>query len=217
MARSCSSVTSNSPPPRPEIPKLSELSLTIETPRLKLRPLAESDLEDLWPYASDPEFPRFMSWAAHKDRDELRAFIASTADDLAAGTGIVWAIEHGGRASGTIGLDGITWHMSAWRMDRAELGYWIATPLWNQGLCTEAAQAVVQWGFETLGLHKITVGCFEANVASRRVIEKLGFRFFGREEDHEWRDGRWMHHLRFELTVAEWGDSARTLRFRRGR
>ncbi len=206
-----------SAPPRTEIPKLSELPLTIETPRLKLRPLAERDIEDLWPYASDPEFPRFMSWAAHADREETRAFIASTAEALAAGTGIVWAIEHGGRASGTIGLDDITWHMRAWRMDRAELGYWIATPLHNQGLCTEAAQAVVQWAFDTLGLHKVTVGCFEANVASRRVIEKLGFRFLGREEDHAWRDGRWHHHLRYEVTVAEWTDSARTLRFRRDR
>jgi RimJ/RimL family protein N-acetyltransferase len=203
-------------PPRADIPKLADLPLAIETRRLKLRPLAETDIEDLWPYASDPEFPRFMSWAAHKDREETRAFIASTAEGLAAGTGIVWAIEYDGRASGTIGLDDITWHMRAWRMDRAELGYWIATPLHNQGFATEAAHAVVQWGFETLGLHKVTVGCFEANVASRRVIEKLGFRFVGREEEHAFTGGRWLHHLRFEITVGEWSDTARTLRFRRG-
>ena len=203
-------------PPRPDIPKLADLPLVLETPRLKLRPLAERDVEDLWPYASDPEFPRFMSWAAHKDREETRAFIASTEEARAAGTGVVWAIEHEGRARGTIGLDDITWHMRAWRMDRAELGYWIATPLHNQGMCTEAAQAVVQWGFDTLGLHKITVGCFELNVGSRRVIEKLGFRFVGREDEHAFTGGRWLHHLRFEITVGEWSDTARTLRFRRG-
>jgi RimJ/RimL family protein N-acetyltransferase len=210
-------VTSESPPPRSEIPKLSELPLVIETPRLKLRPFTESDLEDLWPYVSDPEFPQFMTWAAHRDREQTRAFFASRAEVLAAGTGVAWVIEHAGRASGTIGLDAITWHFGALRFDRAELGYWLATPLHNQGVCTEAAQAVVQWGFETLGLHKVRVGCFEANVASRRVIEKLGFRFVGREEDHAWRNGRWHHHLRYEVTVAEWSDSARTLRFRRDR
>ena len=75
--------------------------------------------------------------------------------------------------------------------------------------------AVTQWAFETLGLHKVTIGCIEDNVASKRVIEKIGFRYLCRQEDDVWRDGRWWAHLRYELTAAEWGDTTRTLRFTR--
>jgi ribosomal-protein-alanine N-acetyltransferase len=206
---------STSPPPRPDIPKLSSLPLAIDTARLKLRPGAPSDVEDIWPYVSDPSFPRFMTWTAHKDRDEALAVFASHAEELAAGTAVVWVIEHEGRASGMIGLHAIRWHVRAWRVDRAEMGYWLAPRLAGQGLMSEAAQAVLAWGFESLGLHKISVGCIEDNVASRRVIEKLGFRFVGRREDHAWRDGAWMHHLDYELTVTEWSDSSRTQRFKR--
>jgi RimJ/RimL family protein N-acetyltransferase len=206
---------STSPPPRADVPKLSELPLVIDTPRLVLRPVAETDVEDLWPYVSDPTFPRFMSWAAHRDREQTRAVIASQLAELAAGTSITWAIEHERRASGMIGLHGITWHLRAWRVDRAELGYWLAPGLAGQGLMSEAAVAVVGWAFETLRLHKVNVGCIEDNVASRRVIEKLGFRFLGRQEEHVWRDGKWWHHLQYELTVGEWGDTARTQRFTR--
>jgi len=80
---------------------------------------------------------------------------------------------------------------------------------------SEAAYAATAWGFETLGLHKVTVGCVEENIASKRVIEKLGFRFVGRREDHCFRDGRWMHFLDYEITVGEWGDATRTMRFQR--
>src|SRR5512135_1749532 len=56
-----------SPPPRAEIPKLSALPLVIDTARLKLRPVTPADVDDIWPYVSDPTFPRYMTWAAHKD------------------------------------------------------------------------------------------------------------------------------------------------------
>jgi RimJ/RimL family protein N-acetyltransferase len=116
---------------------------------------------------------------------------------------------------GCIGLHGIRWASRALRYDRAELGYWIAKPFWRQGLMTEAATMATRWAFETLGLHKVNVMCFEDNVASKRVIEKVGYRFIGRLEDDVWRDGRWYAHLRFELLASEWADSTRTLRFTR--
>ena len=63
----------------------------------------------------------------------------------------------------------------------------------------------------------VTIGCFEENVGSKRVIERVGFRYLCRFEDDVWRDGRWHAHLRFELTASEWADSTRTLRFSRPR
>ncbi|HEU0029629.1 MAG TPA: GNAT family protein [Kofleriaceae bacterium] len=206
-----------SAPPRPVIPKLSELDLVIETARLRLRPYAEHDVDALWPIVSRPEFPRQMSWAAHRDREETREFVRSRIAALAENEGISWVIEHAGKLVGTIGFDEIRWQVRAWRIDRTELGYWLAPDAWNQGFMTEAASAVVRYGFDQIGLHKITVRCFEANVASRRVIEKVGFRFVGRAEDDVWRDGVWSTHLLYELTSPEWPDVHTTMRINRPR
>ncbi|HTR54121.1 MAG TPA: GNAT family N-acetyltransferase [Kofleriaceae bacterium] len=202
-------------PPRSTIPVLADLPLVIETARLRLRPYRDDDVEDLWPFVSDPALPKFMSWTAHKHRDETLGFLRGRAEALAKGDGIAWAIEHEGRACGSVSLEGVRWFLRALRVDCAELGYWLAPPLWGKGIMTEAANAAVKFGFDTIGLHKITVGCFEANAASRRVIEKVGFRFLCREEHEFWRDGRWHDHLRFELLASEWGDVARTQRWAR--
>ena len=158
-----------------------------------------------------------MSWAAHTDRSQTRAFIQWTRDALASGSSVTWAIEVGGRAAGAISLDGIQFAVAALRVDRAELGYWIAPALRGTGLMTEAAQAVVRCGFESIGLHKIRVLCVEENIGSRRVIEKLGFRLIGRREDDVWRDGRWWSMRSYELTAAEWTDVSTTMRVARPR
>jgi ribosomal-protein-alanine N-acetyltransferase len=202
-------------PPIARIPKLSELPLVIETARLRLRPPTESDAEAIFAYASNPELPRYMSWAAHETVEETREWFRACVANIAAGTDLTWLIEHAGAPVGCIGLDSITWSLRALRQDRAELGYWLAPSLHGKGLMTEAAAAATGWAFERLGLHKVTVSCFEPNVASRRVIEKVGFRFYGRQEEDVWRDGTWYAHLRFELTAGEWADASRTLRFTR--
>jgi len=206
---------SPSAPPPTNPPSLDELDLVLVTPRLRLRPLQEADADALWPWVSDPELPRMMSWAAHADRSETLGYIRSAQAALAAGTGATWAIEHAGRVVGTTSLHELQRTLRAWRVDRAELGYWIAPALRGQGLVTEAAHAVVSAGFDAIGLHKITVGCLAENVGSRRVIEKLNFRPVGRLDDDVWRDDRWWSVLRYELTRGEWSDVSTTMRVSR--
>ncbi|HUV94712.1 MAG TPA: GNAT family N-acetyltransferase [Anaerolineae bacterium] len=58
--------------------------------------------------------------------------------------------------------------------ERAELGYWIGAPYWGQGYCTEAARAILGYGFGVLGLHRIHSSHFARNPASGRVMQKLG-------------------------------------------
>jgi [ribosomal protein S5]-alanine N-acetyltransferase len=209
------SPSSPSGPPRAAIPRLDELDLVLVTRRLRLRPFEDRDVDDLWPLVSDPELPRMMSWFAHTERSQTASFVAWTREAFARGTHVTWAIEVDGRAMGTISLDDIQFALRALRVDRAELGYWIAPALHGRGMMTEAAQAVMRCGFETIGLHKITVRCFAENDASRRVIEKLGFRMIGRLEDDVWRDGRWWSMLRYELTASEWSDVSTTMRVNR--
>ena len=207
-----------SAPPRATIPVLSELPLLITGSKFRLRPLAASDVDDLWPLVSDPKLPVHMSWKAHADRAETAMFIQNQVEALAAGKTINWAIEIDGKAGGLVTLAGITWQFSTdWRVDRAELGYWLGPAHWGQRLMSEAALHATKFGFETLGLHKITVGHMDGNQASKRIIEGLGFRYLGLRLEDAWKDGAWQHHHRYELTAGEWGDSARTLRFSKPR
>ncbi len=203
--------------PRTMIPRLTELTLAIETARLKLRPYVEADADAIFPIVSQRDFPKFMSWAAHADREETLEFVRGQIANVAQNRGVCWGIEIDGKVSGAIALDGIQWQVAALRVDRAELGYWLAEPLWGKGLMTEAASAVVRFAFDTLGLHKVTTRCFVDNTASRRVIEKTGFRFVGRAEDDVWRDGRWITHLLYEMTAPEWPDVHTTMRISRPR
>ncbi|MBV8762322.1 MAG: GNAT family N-acetyltransferase [Deltaproteobacteria bacterium] len=205
-----------SPPPR-EPTKLSEVPLVIETPRLVMRPLELGDADALFPFASDPELSKNMSWDPHRDRSETVGFLQRMAASYAANSGIGWAITHEGAVIGVISVEGIRWDFRAWRMDKAEIGYWLGRPHWGKGLMSEAAFAVLRWSFETLGLHKVTIGCVEGNDASRAIIEKLGFRFLAIFEEDFWRFGRWWDHRRYELTAGEYADSTRTMKFSRPR
>jgi [ribosomal protein S5]-alanine N-acetyltransferase len=82
-----------------------------------------------------------------------------------------------------------------YRNQKAELGYWVGVPHWNLGYCTEAARAVIRYGFETHGLHKITSRHLVTNPASGRVMEKAGMTREGDLIDEAFKEGRF-HTLR---------------------
>jgi [ribosomal protein S5]-alanine N-acetyltransferase len=67
---------------------------------------------------------------------------------------------------------------------RAELGYWIGVAHWGKGFCTEAARAVLDYGFNELGLMRIHASHLQRNPASGRVMQKLGMRREGRLRNH---------------------------------
>lgn len=74
-----------------------------------------------------------------------------------------------GALMGVIGLVGVPRHK------RAELGYWLGVPFWGCGFMTEAAKAVVEFAFETLGINRLESGVFDGNTASISVLRKVGF------------------------------------------
>ena len=61
--------------------------------------------------------------------------------------------------------------------DECELGYWIGKPFWGRGLVPEAAREILRHAFEDLGMNKVWCGYFEGNAKSKRVQEKVGFRY----------------------------------------
>jgi ribosomal-protein-alanine N-acetyltransferase len=111
---------------------------------------------------------------------DAQDFIAGTQEELLSGSGLRLFIVL--RESDTL-CGGVGFRIEP-NHRRAELGYWIGVPHWGKGYATEAARALVQYGFGTLQLHRIFASHFADNVASARVLRKIGMRHEGCQRAH---------------------------------
>ncbi len=84
------------------------------------------------------------------------------------------------------------------------IGYWIDEELAGSGLVPEAVVVVLQFAFDTLRLHRVEVAIIPRNVASRRVVEKLGLRNEGVALGFLEINGEWEDHVRYAITAEEW-------------
>jgi len=150
----------------------------METERLILRPWLESDAEALFKYACDPDVGLAAGWPPHKDVAESLSVIRTYfANDR------TWAIVLK-ETSEPIGCIGYYVHGESnieIGEEDAEIGYWIAKPYWNQGICTEALRAMVDYCFNVKGFITLWSDFFVDNPASGRVMEKCGFVDTGKE------------------------------------
>jgi RimJ/RimL family protein N-acetyltransferase len=153
----------------------------LRTTRLLLRSFADQDIPAIVRLARAPEIAATTINIPHPyAEDDARSFLAHSREELRGGrsTNFAVTILQNGELCGAIGLTIAPAHQ------RAELGYWIGVPFWRQGFATEAATAVLAFGFETLRLHRIFASHFAENIASRRVLEKIGMRHEGRSREH---------------------------------
>lgn len=132
-------------------------------------------------------------------------WIASHEPGFASGEGAIFAVvRRSDRALvGAAGLDIVIEHR------RAELGYWIGVPYWGEGFATEAAGALVRYGFEDRGLNRIHAAHYVDNPQSGRVLQKLGFRREGLAEQHNLRFGRFRDVVLYGLTRDVYTRTAR--------
>ena len=169
----------------------------LRTKRLLLRPFAPDDVDDVFSYASDPEWSRFLNTPVPYTREDAEDFVEGSINcDWERHA--LFAIQLDGGVVGGIGL----------RFDSpnaiAMLGYSIARAYWNRGLMTEAAEAVVDWGFNEFGLAKIWSFADVDNVGSWRVMEKIGMTREGTLRSHEVLQGvrRDLHY--YGILRSEW-------------
>ena len=151
--------------------------ITIRTRRLLLRPFALTDAEDVLAYANDAEWSRFLPIPFPYDLDDARDFVDGNTNSKWENN-TVFAIDFEGKVIGAIDV------RFDWPNEQAMLGFSIARRHWNQGLMTEAAGAVVDWGFEEFGLAKVYSFADVENVGSWRVMEKIGMTREGTLRSH---------------------------------
>jgi len=87
---------------------------------------------------------------------------------------------------------------------RAEIGYWIGLPYWNKGYCTEAAEAMLEQAFTTLGLNRVYAFHFRDNPASGRVMQKMGMVREGCLRQHDCKWGEYKDVETYGILAAEW-------------
>jgi RimJ/RimL family protein N-acetyltransferase len=153
----------------------------LRTTRLHLRPFAPADVGALALLAGEREIAANTLSIPHPyGTADAELWIGSHGHKLARGEALTFAITVAstGDLVGAIDL----------RLDQensaAEMGYWIGRPYWNRGYATEAARAVVAYGFETLGLRRIYATHFTRNPASGEVMRKAGMRLEGVLRQH---------------------------------
>lgn len=157
-------------PRAPHSPRGSDERPTLRTDRLVLRPFEPSDAPAVRRLAGAREVADNTLTIPHPyPEGEAEAWIAGHPDAFRNGDLVIFAITTPGE--GLVGAVGL---MLERETGIGELGYWIGVPYWGRGYATEAAGAVVRYGFDTLALTRIAARAFCRNPASSRVLRKIG-------------------------------------------
>lgn len=174
---------------------------TLMTPRLVLRPYRVADAEEVARLAGHEKIAATTSNIPHPySVDAAVEWINSQTEKNQSGTSVNLRISLRD-TDGQVGGIGLVLHPSH---HRAELGYWIAVPHWNNGYATEASAAMLDYGFNTLNLNRIYAMYFAENVASGRVMQKLGMTHEGCMRKHTLKDGRFLDVERYGILRDEW-------------
>ena len=178
--------------------------MPIVTPRLVLRPPTLGDLDSIQTAKEDawPDLQRWMAWAfdIEQSRQAMENSIRRTMD-YQSQAGIALAGFH--RINGDFvvrtALDLTD------EPDVYETGYWVAPKYAGQGMATEATNAAIRYAFGHLGAKAISIGYFDGNLASRRIVEKLGFEKLGvaRQAATRCLDGTKLDRHEYILTSAD--------------
>jgi ribosomal-protein-alanine N-acetyltransferase len=170
---------------------------TLETARLWLRPFTLPDVPQLVPLIGAREVAATTLRIPHPYTEEnAREFLTNPKHRCEEVLGIIRKADQ--QLVGAVGLHPDMAHK------RAELGYWIGVPYWGNGYATEAARAVVAYGFGELDLNRIYASHFEGNNASARVLQKIGMRHEGCQRGHILKWGRFLDSQLYGMLRPEW-------------
>lgn len=183
-----------------------ELGEPLETERLLLRPLRDDDFDALYAMRADVEVARYLYWEAQTE-DEVRAMLArKIASTSVEKEGDVLAVAAELRATGEFVADLIL-HLGDTRHRCGEIGYITHPAHQGRGYATEACARLLHVAFDEVGLHRV-IGRLEArNVASARVLEKLGLRLEAHFVENEWVKEEWQSELVYAILEREWREA----------
>ena len=174
---------------------------TLQTPRLMLRHITPADGDALYHLFGDHELTRFWGHPPLPNRAAADTLVEEIQAGADKGTLLQWGITRGeaGPLIGTCTLAGVDRQHR-----RAEIGLALDAAQRGNGFAVEAARAVLNYGFEQLGLHRVTAEVDPRNTSALQLVERLGFKPEGRLREHHWQNEEWQDGLLFGLLAREW-------------
>lgn len=177
--------------------------MLIRTHRLLLRPFEADDVDDVWAFQRLPEVARHML-REPRDRDRsawsVRMMMAET-EIVSDGDALTFAVVL--PDTGTV-IGEVSLRVRSLVHRGAELGYVLHPDHHGRGLAAEAAEAMLELGFEMLDLHRIVAACSARNGASTRLMERLGMRREAHLRASRWVKGAWRDELVYAILADEW-------------
>ncbi|MFE6968756.1 GNAT family N-acetyltransferase [Isoptericola sp. NPDC057653] len=170
-----------------------------------LRPPTSADLDQVLGWRNRPDVTRWLlrtqvdpdrfraSWLASVDDPTDHGAVADL-DGVVVGTGSLSVSDGMGQSQGDV-----------WRGAEGSLGYLVDPSYAGRGVATAIARGLLEVAFAELGLHRVTAGCFAANAASWRVMEKVGMRREQHGVQDSWHDELgWVDGYTYGILAAEW-------------
>ncbi|UCC51101.1 MAG: GNAT family N-acetyltransferase [Anaerolineaceae bacterium] len=178
--------------------------MQLETDRLILREFEGSDWTAVLAYQSDPLYLRYYHWTERSQKDVKRfvkMFLHQQQERPRTIFQLAVVPKDKNQLIGNCGI-----RINNVELREANIGYELDSRFWGKGYATEAAQAILRFGFIELGLHRIFASTLAVNKGSARVLEKLGMRLEARELEKEFIKGRWYDNLTYAILDREWID-----------
>ena len=161
----------------------------IKTARLTLRPFTKQDSKPLYQILGVPGVLEYFPSSDPLDLERVQKLVQRQIDQWGDHDYGWWAVEPD-RAGELIGWSGLQYLPET---DEIEIGYLLSKPYWGKGLATESAIAGLDYGFNSLGIGKIIGIVHPENVASQKVLEKIGLSFRNRLNTLEWNAVNTLH------------------------
>ena len=175
---------------------------TVETKRLILRDFRMDDWKGVHAYAADPRAVEHLPWGPNS-ADMTIEFVRKAVEESGRPNRRVFDLaviqREDERLVGAVAL-----RTSGTENRDAGLGYVIHPGFWKRGYASEAASALVEFGFRRRGLHRIWAECGPSNAGSIRVLEKVGMIREGLLRQHRWMKGDWHDSLLYAILYPEW-------------
>jgi RimJ/RimL family protein N-acetyltransferase len=175
--------------------------MIFQSARLIARRMESGDLAAFAAYRNDPDAARYQSWTSFS-LEEAGEFIASMALKNPGDSGwFQFALQRRDDSS-LVGDCGLRIIEDDRRL--AEIGFTVARQHWNKGYASEEVRALVDYAFNTFGLHRITASADPRNTASCRVLEKAGMHKEAHHRQSLWFKGEWADDAVYAILRGEW-------------
>ena len=178
-----------------------------KTQRLRLRALQEKEAEILWAYRNQPDVMLFQGWTP-KDPKEVSDYAAEMRKRPPCEPGHWYqvVIELYDSNTGEVGevIGDVAFCIETEMQKQAELGIALDTKYQGKGYAQEAVKALISFLFETFDLHRIHLSIDPANHASRKLTERVGFRFEGHLKSAVYFKGQWCDDIIMAMLKSEW-------------